>query len=527
MTIELRVKVTRRGGAPFAGARCSVDGFEAPQASRQAVADATGAASFTIDAPSPGPVRLTVSPPAARASLPGAAWDKNDTAFWPVIVEGDYDPDQGRIAWSTPPLEVVSTGEGDGVAEIEVRLLRVRNMDAVVQGVLSRYVVGGAPIAYPPAPAAPDEAPQPLPFWYTELPLLGADGRVGRAPVNAPAGDPRRASLLEVAAREGTDGKEEPRFAPKCVGIWVPDEVAVMDAPPLLFYFRPTADQDFDGRWSSFENLPGDKVTTHAYFLDRASGYDHAGYYFEWFFRRTFEYVMDPWARTGNVPYAAGLIDQIHASGKLLGVIAPVPEAGLPNGGFGASANDPAFVAELLAEILEHVELRSSGARGGAPPRPGRSLGRFAAAAFSSGNLILQTFAQAVLRGGTVGAALRELYFLDTPSAYATAIQEGARFLQSAGHPDAALRVYAQGDYVLGPPFADLHTALAPARGAPADLTWERAPEPRPGLPHRTGAYLPADAWPAEGALQGEIHSFIPATMICHALRLSGFPDRS
>ena len=52
----------------------------------------------------------------------------------------------------------------------------------------------------------------------------------------------------------------------------------------------------------------------------------------------------------------------------------------------------------------------------------------------------------------------------------------------------------------------------------------ESAPDPRPGLPHRTAAYLPQAAWPGEGALRGEIHSFIAATMIAHALRLSGFP---
>jgi hypothetical protein len=184
---------------------------------------------------------------------------------------------------------------------------------------------------------------------------------------------------------------------------------------------------------------------------------------------------------------------------------------------------------ELLAEILEHVELRSAAARGVAP-RPGRAPGRLAAAAFSSGNLILQSLVRTALHAGIhgpLGGVLRELYFLDTPSAFATVIQDGARFLQSfGGSGDAALRVYAQSNYVLGPPFADLHKVLPSKPGAPADLTWERAPDPRPSPPHRTGAYLPSAAWPGEGAQEGEIHSFIPATMICHALRLSGFPDR-
>jgi hypothetical protein len=443
-----------------------------------------------------------------------------------VTLEGDYDPAQDQILWSAASVEVVRIDEGGEGTDIEVRLLRVRDMDAVVRSVLARYVVGGAPIAYPPAEPG---AIAGTAYGCTTLPLLDENGRVGRIPAGTPTGDGRRGSLLEVAAHEVDGGHEDPRFGPKCVGIWIPDEVAATDAPPLLLYFRPTADQDFDGRWSGFENLPDDKVTTRTYDLDRAGGYDRAGYYFEWFFRRTFEYVMDPWARTGNVPYAAGLIDQIHASGKLVGVVAPVPEATLPNGGFGRAVEDLGFLEELLAEILEHVELRSAPARGAAP-RPGRAPGRLAAAGFSSGNLILQTFVRTALHAGVhgpLGAVLRELYFLDAPSAFAAVIQDGVRFLQAfGGHGDAALRVYAQTDYVLGSPFADLHKVLSPKPGAPADLTWERAPDPRPLPAHRTGAYLPAPAWPGEGALHAEIHSFIPATMICHALRLSGFPDR-
>jgi len=544
---QLRIQVTRRSGAPFPGARCSVEragALVARTTARAEIADEHGYAFFTIGTPARASLRITVAPPPPRTQLVSAPpWERNDTAFWPVSIDADYDPGGAELVWAALPLEVVRVDGAGEITEIEIRLLRVRNMDATVRRVLSSHVVAGASIDYPPVVPAAPAAAGPLPFLYTALNLL-AGGVVDRVPVDRPPGDARRASLLEVAAREGTDGLEEPHFAPKCVGVWLPDEVAAMDRPPLLLYFRPAADQDFDGRWSGFEDLPGDAVTTSAYSLDRggAAPYEKAAYSFEWFFRRSFEQVGDPWARVGHdggdpqtpgpaghVPHAVGLIDQIHASGKRLGVIAPVPEATLPNGGFGQAA-DPGFLGELVAEILEHVELRSFAARGEASPRRARAPGRLAAASFSSGSLVLGSFVSAVRQAGAsspLGGVLREIYVLDAPERFAAVVGEAESLLRGLAPPgDGALRVYGQNAYVLGPPFEDLCLALSPDPGAPADLTWERAPEPRPGLPHRTAAFLPAPAWPAAGAQRAEIHAFIPATMICHALRLSGFPDR-
>jgi hypothetical protein len=304
--------------------------------------------------------------------------------------------------------------------------------------------------------------------------------------------------------------------------------------PSLLVYFRPQANQDFVGQPSGYPPPLPQTVTTSNFQLNREGPqpYSKAQYYFEWFFAKTFQFAADPW-QPGR-QFAMGFIDQVKAAKQRVGIIAPVPEAGAAGGTHG-HAIEPGFLGELVAEILGLVDLEfDPGSLIFAPVRPAPAPGRMGAMAHSNGNDVMSEFI-ANLRGAPAANAvkqqLREIYLFDPAGGgEGAAFDNCAAYLAGLPNPDeGALRCYSQKAFI-NSRFPDLHAALRRAGHPPKpyDDTSERLPAQTTlkGLQHRTAAFLPSAAWPHPPPSDpfNDIHSFIPSTMLTHALLLSAFP---
>jgi hypothetical protein len=277
--------------------------------------------------------------------------------------------------------------------------------------------------------------------------------------------------------------------------------------------------------------------------IDRSTGYADAAYYFDFRFFRTFEYVGCPWIP--DPQFAIGLRHQCLASGRKLGIVAPVPNVPVEHG----YATDPAFLAELLEEIVayEYVAAFVMKARGGKskgalhfrlPPLPtSPGLGRVALSAFSNGNYDLATLV-GKLGGSPMSGKACEIYAMDPYYNGSVNPQDvlgrSSRYLRGLPSDKVALRHYSQFPY-LGLASKILE-AVDPGRPATRafDATSERVDPPQSKLGeigHMTNAFLPLAAWNAAFKPEGtginwQIHSMIPSTMFTHALRLSQFPAR-
>lgn len=516
MAHRLRAKVTRRDGTPFPGARVALGPRGSPGAP---VATGPGGEAMLPLPASAARLFLIIDPPAAGGAGFGAAWETNDTAFWTLEIELDWNPGLPRLLRMTPEWMVVresKTSSPSGTLfDLEVRMTRVREVDNdIVQDVL-RKVYGDPAFSYPDRPGGPD-----LPFAYATSPLFTSGTRVlaNKSETNPTPAYTRTAWLFEVAPRRTTGDKEETAWGPKLCGAYFPRDVRVKDfSPPFLIYFAPEANQDFTGG-----------TTLANTFIDRATRYANAGYYFDMRFFRTFDYLADPWIP--NRLFAMGLRHQIRAAGRRMGVIAPVPEAFLGNHDYGRCA-EPEFLAELCAEVVAYgfvIEQQAWIEGVLIPPPP--AFGRVAAGAFSNGNGVMASFLSklgSAASSNPLKAKLREVYLMDPPDHQAGAVLTCQSFLATLPAADVALRHYAKFTHSVS--FAsDVRTAVDPGwkLGEPFDATSERAATPPPGLPHRTNAFLPTAAWPTTPTSGLEMHSMIPGTMFTHALRLSQFPVR-
>jgi hypothetical protein len=534
MADTLRVTVTRRDGKPFPKARVALEPTNATAAPHFIDADANGQVTFKLVADAT--LELSVSHPKGTGSSQSSpAWDKNDTAYWPVSMKLVYMASQHAIAMQQNPPQLTYFAEAKTAAgalfDLEVRLYRVRLMDDVVHGVLQQIGVD-----YPVQLTGQQSAD--LAFEYSTTPLLDGNDVVQHVTAPRPLMDPRVGSMFEVAARKDASGNEEKPFAPKCVGAWLPLQVVRGgDTPPsVMIYFRPQANQDFAGQASGYPAPVPQTVTTTNFQLNRydPAPYSKAHYYFDWFFLKTFEFAGDPW-QPGR-QFAMGFRNQIKAAKRKLGIIAPVPEAGA-GGLTHGHAVEPAFLAELTAEIIGFAHMSFDRNLVVAPVPPAPTPGRIALSAHSNGNDVLSQFVSN-LRGAPAANILkqqvREIYLLDPAGGgQSAAFDNCASYVQSLPNPDdGALRCYSQISNFIITKFPDLHKALARPNHPPSpyDDTSERLPSGTTlqGLLHRTAAFLPLAAWPnpptGPGSPFNDIHSFIPSTMLTHALLLSQFP---
>jgi hypothetical protein len=527
MADALRVTVAKRDGKPFPRARVSL----VPDGTAPAFVDAdeNGRAIFPLKVKDV--MRLTVTHPSTTTALAAAAtWQRSETAYWPVSTRLILSETGHVVMERTPQLSYFASAAGPSgtLQDIELRLFRVRRIDDVANAVLSQ-IGRNYPLEIK------GEQPPNLIHTYSQSPLLDGSDKAQRGERPRPTMDPRVASLYEVAARKDPAGNEEKPFAPKCVGVWLPRQVMRQldqTPPPILVYFRPQANQDFQGQASGYPDPVPKHVTTAAFQLNRydAQPYSKAHYYFDWFFFKTFEFVQDPWKP--EAVFAMGFRNQIKAAGRRVGLIAPVPEAGA-SGLTHGHAIEPEFLAELIAEILAFVDVDfDPGNSVLAPLPPGRSPGRVAVTAHSNGNDVMAAFIAklgSAPKDNLLRQKLREIYLLDPAGGgEGGAFDVCASYLQSLGAPDeVALRCYGQNAF-LHARFPDLHKAFARPGHPPKpyDLTAEQLSAPAGGLPHRTAAFLPAAAWPEPPVdnVFNSIHSMIPATMVTHALLLSAFP---
>jgi hypothetical protein len=586
MADSLRVKVTRRTAQPFPKARVALQTPDEAKAIRDGGSDPVfqetddqGYAVLELKATAKKQLVLVVSHADPKKVGLNVPWEQNDTAYWPVRVPVEYDPATHEVDPQKMPFELMAVttmkSTSGNITDFEVRLSRLRNIDEVVRRVLGKFIcqnldAGGfnpSPINYPSHTPTADGN---LPYTYAPVPLLDSNGTI--VPVTVP--DPKlagRGNLLEVALRKKPDGTEEDGFKPKCVSVYLPDEVMGLDNPPVLIHFRPTPFQDFNGRttqlspdypnWMthSMLNRMDDEKTRRAKTVpmevdrpdlvvppkDRppkmveATPYSYAAYFFEWFHRRTFEYVCDPW-KIYTWAFAAGFVNQIQASGKAVGVVAPMPEP--PDGGTGGygRATEAVFMAELIREALGHqilVKLAFSDIDKTIGPAP--EPGVMAAVGFSSGNGIFATFVQNVLAASAsnvIRKNLKELYMLDPPDVQG-ALAASFAFLDTLKRTDGAVRCYTH-HLSVGGRFQDIHAALYSPSDKPAfDDTSERVTDASKltGSPdHRTAGTLPetSNAWPQkpnpkDPAGWVHVHSYIYSTMVCHALKQSSFPNRT
>jgi hypothetical protein len=188
-------------------------------------------------------------------------------------------------------------------------------------------------------------------------------------------------------------------------------------------------------------------------------------------------------------------------------------------------------MAELTLEVLAYTHVVNypwTGAPTPACPMPGR----LAVLAHSNGNDVMSQFIsnlRSAPAGNVLKDKLREIYMLDPAGGgEGAAFDNCAAYVKALADPnDGAFRCYSQN---IALRFDDLHAALLRPNHPPApyDDTSERLPPGKvlKGLLHRTAAFLPSAAWPNPPKVDAslEIHSYIPATMLTHALLSSAFP---
>jgi len=534
MADTLRVTVARRDGKRFPAARVALDPLDstAPPSFRKA--DDAGQVLFPLS--TDANFRLTVIHPQAGASTSSSpAWERNDTAFWPISVVCGYSAASHGMVMQRhePQLTYFSAAEAGpgGLLDLEFRLFRVRRIDGIARKVMTTV---GRP--YPRVPAG--RRPADLPFTYSTVPLLDGNGALDNIAMPHPAVEARDASLFEVAARKDGADKEENPFAPKCVGAWIPREVlrGTTIPPSVLIYFRPQANQDFAGQPSNYPPPVPGTVTRQNFQLNRSDPepYSKGQYHFDFFFFRTFGFVADPWNPAAF--YAMGFPEQIKAAGRRVALIAVVPEPDVPGLTHGHGV-EPDFLAELVAEILGLADVEFDPGNEVIAPgiRPAPIAGRIGALAHSNGNDVMSQFISNLRKASDsnlIKQKLREIYLLDPAGGgESAAFDNCASYVERLPRPEeGALRCYTQSGFIKGK-FQDLHGAMGRAQppAGPYDDTSEQLPAGKTlhGLQHRTAAFLPVAAWPRppKSNVFNVLHSLIPSTMLTHALLLSEFPE--
>ncbi len=533
----LQVVVLRRSGDPFTGARAGIQlNSETQPPSFQKVNDAGAVvlplATFTG---SQVTLKVTVAPPATSHAT---SWPENDTAHWPVELVLDFDSTTHTLTaggGKTLPNEVAPLGKLQTTSPTFVAtvfLSRVRDITPRAKEVLA--LSGSDPAA--PYHATPFPAGQRTSsFSFADQgPLL--QGNAIRRTNTADDANLDAVKLLDVSPPRNPDLSEAQDFVPKLVGTFIPRETALVPDPQLLYYIRPVADQDFgSGRQDHAKS-----------FLSRKSNYKEAAYHFDFFWQRTLLYVQaDPWQP--DFQFAAGVAHQVTASGKRVGVVAPLSEEFVPNLSFGA-ALEAAVAQELMLECLAHAR-RAAMSFTKTPP-----LARVAASGFSNGNLPLARFLDNVrLSTSDLKNVLKEVYGLDPPHSGAdtTLLDAAQRFLSGVTAGDPKLRFYdkfgAAPALATHPAFKGVHASTNPAvptkeiKQDQDAAHWTAAYRDAQGFEDtgsadegsgttarkqdRTFAFLPPKVWPVPPpephALA--IHSWIPATMVCHGLSTSGF----
>ena len=538
-----RIKVRRRDGSRFGGARVRLSAvMRGAFGATGDIYRGTVPASGEVEIPLPAQgarVHLLVNPPLAKMGYGfGPAWEKNDTAFWTIDIELDWDPSLPRLLRMSAEWMVVSQATearaSGTLFELEVRMTRVRPVDdAIVEKVLAP---DSAASGFNPGPSAltlfsrdgstsedypfthPVRTAPNLVYEYAQNPLFANGTRVvDKGPVKDPLPDYNRAATLyEVAPRRDAKDNEEKGFGPKLCGAYFPPDTRVQDFPcPLMIYFAPYSGQD----------QPQGKI-------ERSTQYADAGYYFDWRFYRSFDYLVDPW--TPNQVFAIGLRHQVLAAGRKLGIVAPVPEVGVP--GELGHATEPDFMAELVEEIVAYelvIQYQTWKPLQVIPPLPG--LGRVALGAFSIGNSVMATFAAALRSWSSRSTPARGRSTRRNPpaSTQSFVVNSCLGFLRAFPRNQVAFRFYSQWAYMSLA--NDVRQAVDShwSPGQPYDATSERAsvaaPEPKHNLGevgHVTNAHLPAVAWPNPPTNWAQIHAMIPGTVFTHALRLSQFPVR-
>ncbi|MET9735478.1 hypothetical protein ABZZ79_34070 [Streptomyces sp. NPDC006458] len=301
--------------------------------------------------------------------------------------------------------------------------------------------------------------------------------------------------------------------APRLVAVHWPDAVprgpGAPPAPFLVLFGPTTADQVPDG------------LFTNA--LDRHDPGTGDTYPWGWDYQffgllRPLRYMGDPLL---DDPLPKGLPYQVHASGRNVVLVLPLPRVAAQPCGEIASFAEAAVLEEYLEEIQAFMFRRAGNFAFG-------SIGRLAMGSFGSGHALLSCFlARAANQTHPLFLdTLQEVYLFDPHADEAGATDDALAHATAwaARGPAGAktVRLYTQNDPAkLGPLLARLGVTagVPPFHAETAD-----------GRKSLTS--LPPAAWQSlarrlEGRVSyadsGQVHEAIPALMVTDALRRSGF----